>query len=107
MHKEWFALILPTFFVGFFWVYFSLFPALYDDSALPKKLKQLVDGFKELDGTPSAAIIPIALLLPIVFLGFLVGYFQRKSSDLVIKWMGHFAACLGLGFYYGLYRLFA
>ncbi len=94
-------------FLGFFWVYFSLFPALYANSVLPKKLKQLIDSLREYEGTPSATIIPMALFLPVLFLGFVVGYFQSKSSDSATKWMGHFAAFLGLGFYYGLYRLFA
>ncbi|WP_105200744.1 MULTISPECIES: hypothetical protein [unclassified Pseudoalteromonas] len=88
-------------------MYFSLFPALYANSVLPKKLKQLIESLREYEGTPSATIIPMALFLPVLFLGFVVGYFQSKSSDSATKWMGHFAAFLGLGFYYGLYRLFA
>lgn len=106
INKEWFGLILPAFFIGFFWIYFSLFPALYEEAAMPQRLRDFIDGLKEYDSTPSATIIPMTLCLPILFVGFLLGYFQRKSSDTAIKWMGHFAAIIGAAFYYGVFRLF-
>lgn len=108
MNSAWLGLIIPLWCILLFIGYFGIMRALFESSEQPEIAPGLAKVYKNSligrTGDNSMQFLLILAAVPIVSLGFSVGYFQSRTTDPGLRWFGHVLGALNILLLWALFQ---